>query len=583
MAEYSISSANLSTIERNLQKLVNQLNQVNKEVDMVTGVIRSVDAKVDSVSSSLDHLAAEFRRFVDESARIATLADAKQNVVILEQKVETEFGHYENVRKHTVGILQAADLRVVKKETIANVTEEMMLATPRYWLAPALIALSAWLGDDKDLAERALKEAMKRDDEKTSLLFCLISKRAGRLNGSIAWLERYFAMQDPTKMERRVILVLDAFASGLFGADSNGICSDKIRGWLEELSGRAGFVESQRKQWSKAIQGKKAVLDDDEFPYLAEISPTWPQLRESLAWAATHEDIYDYFQSIFNAPVSNATSLSVKIDELLDHLVKNYDNEELPLRRELRQNYLVIEERGNADSAKQRFKSEETAYEVYEDFSQHLTSIALSPESSGALVATQKLAISLSKDWILDAYEDMTAKSRADVPLEVKIELSDWSGISRDGSNQLELHESLKQYAEQIKHRALLDVKWFKADMVLVIIVATIAAAIGWKVLGPLLIHAVFAPFMAVAAVVLYGFMQKSKAESAKRKIENDSVIFLNKSLDLLDGTLADLVDFRRLWAEKDADYEKVADFIQELRPEQYVSSINGRNVRQVI
>ncbi|MDR2025211.1 MAG: hypothetical protein LBQ71_18675 [Hungatella sp.] len=185
---------------------------------------------------------------------------------------------------------------------------------------------------------------MKRDDEKTSLLFCLISRRAGRLDGSLTWLERYFAMQDPTKMERKVIVVLDAFACGLFGGDSRGICADKIRAWLEELSERVGFVEAQRDQWSKAILGKTVTVSDNEFPYLRQNSPTWENLKKVLAWAKTHNDIYLYFSPIFNMRVENVASVAAKIDDLLDSLVTNYDSEELPIRQQLRKNRLIIEE-----------------------------------------------------------------------------------------------------------------------------------------------------------------------------------------------------------------------------------------------
>lgn len=575
MAEYSISSANLNTIENNLYQLANRLERVTDEIGMVNGLINSVDSKVETVSTALNDLREEFRIFVDDSRRVAALTDAKQNVVILEQKIEKEFGFYESIRRHTVGILQATDINVVKKETITNVTEEMMLSAPRYWLAPALIALSAWLGDDKELAERALKEAMRRDDEKTSLLFCLISKRAGRLDGSIAWLERYFAMQDPTRMERRIIVVLDAFASGLFGADSKGICSDKIRAWLEELSGRSGFVESQREQWTKAISGKKASIENEEFPYLSEFSTTWPKLKDSLEWAKTHDDIYQYFSSIFNASISNVSSISAKIDELLDSLVTNYDNEELPLRKQLRKNNLIIEENGNKDKANIRFEAETTAYETYEDFSQHLTSVALTPESSGALIATQKLAISLSKEWILDAYEDITTKSRAEVPLDIQIEISQWNGSSRDGSNEQELQQSLIGYMDALKEKSLAAIKWFRANIIIAIILGVIIGVIG--------ANTIIVPLLSIAAVAIYSFKEKFKADKRKKATQEQMDEQKNNALQLLNATLAEIVDFRRLWTEKDADYIKVADFLSELKPEQYVSSINAQKIRQII
>ena len=75
------------------------------------------------------------------------------------QELESTFGHYATIRRHTTGILQAADISVVRTSTISLATEQMMLAAPRYWLAPGLVALAAWLADNRTLAERALAES----------------------------------------------------------------------------------------------------------------------------------------------------------------------------------------------------------------------------------------------------------------------------------------------------------------------------------------------------------------------------------------------------------------------------------------
>ncbi|WP_313341503.1 hypothetical protein [Lacrimispora sp.] len=575
MAEYSISAANLNAIEGNLHAMAKNIQILANGVDSVAGKVNTVDNKVNYLSSSLNDLTEEFRLFVDESKRIAILSDAKQNIVMLEQEIEKEYGYYDKVRRHTVGIIQATDISVVRKETIANATEELMISAPRYWLAPALIALSAWLSDNKELAERALKEAMRRDDEKTSLLFCLISRRAGRLDGSLTWLERYFAMQDPTKMERKVIVVLDAFACGLFGGDSRGICADKIKSWLSELSERVGFVEAQKDQWEKAILGKRAAVSDNDFPYLYHNSPTWENLKEVLSWAKTHNEVSLYFSSIFNMRVENVASITAQIDDLLDSLVTNYDSEELPIRQQLRKNHLIIEEQGDADRANARFEAETSSYEQYEDFSQHLTSIALAPQSSNALIATQKLAISLSKDWILNAYEDITVKSRSEVPLDIEIKISDWSGITRDGSNELELQQSLNNYVDMSIDKALSSIKWFKSNVVIAIIAGIIISLLG--------LITVIVPLLAIAAVSIYAFSEKSKADKNKQATRNSMEDFRKKSIEVLNATIAEVVDFRRLYEERDAEYIKVVDFLQELQPEQYIGSIDSQKVRQVI
>lgn len=575
MSNYSISGANLNVIEKNLNLIDNNINVLAKSIEIVSNQVDNVDNKVNSVNSELNNLATEFRNFVNESRRVANLADAKQTVVLLEQELEKKFGNYDIIRNHTVGILQASDLSIVKKETIENATEEMMIATPRYWLAPALIALSAWLSDNKELADKALREAIRRDDEKTSLLFCLISRRAGKLDGSLIWLERYFAMQDPEKMERKIIAVLDAFASGLFGGDANGICSEKIKDWLDELSSKAGFVEKQREQWQSAILARQIKIDDNDFSLLKEYSPTWEKMKDTLEFAETHEEIYKYFSNIFNVKVENTASVSAKVDEILDNLVKNYDIEELPIRGQLRKNRLTIEENGDIDRANRRYDEESKAYEEYENFSQHLTSVALSPESSGALIATQKLAISLSKDWIVDAYEDLTAKNRASVPLDVEIEVANWKGKTRDGENEEELKASLNTHLDKMKEEQLSKLKWPN--------IKVIAAGVIGIIIAILAIATIIVPIVVLAGVGLYIFREKVTIDKAKKDVINNIENLRENSGQVLNGFLAEVVDFRRLYLEKDGDSQKVIDLLKELTPEQYITIQDGKKVRQVL
>ena len=545
-----ISRANLAHIETNLSAIAQRMHQLSSAVSSIDRKVSDVDSKVDNFYSEFVELRDEFDEFVAESKRIAALADAKQSIVILKQEIEENFGYYDEVRRHTVGILNANDIGIVRKETMSNATEELMMKAPRYWLAPALIALSAWIADDRELAEKALKEAIRRDDEKTSLLFCLISRRAGKFNGALTWLDRYFSMQDPSKMERRIIVVLD----GLFGTDANGLCSEKISIWIEELSNKSGFIENQRDQWSKALLDKIAFIDDSGFPLLVKYSPTWPKMKEVLTWANTHEYVYDYFYNIFNAEVKNVTMITEKVDEILDNLVNNYDNEELPKRALLRKNEIIVEENGNVGRANIRYDAEFQAYEEYSDFSEHLTNIALFPESSGALVATQKLAVSLSKDWIIDAYSDLTTKSRSEVPIDIEINIDDWKGTTRDGSIEDELVQSFDAHVGKKRENALSKVKWVGKAVVTGII--GLICAFVLKSFNPIVVVAC----LAVTAYLVYKAKNDytKKIESLNKKFDD----YLEKSLINLRGILAEIVDYRRLYTEKDNNYNKVVSFL---------------------
>jgi hypothetical protein len=341
------------------------------------------------------------------------------------------------------------------------------------------------------------------------------------------------------------------------------------------LSSKAGFVEQQRQQWQNALLAKKASINENEFPILRKHSPTWNKLKEVLEIAETHDEIYNYFSNIFNTKVDNVTSVSAKIDDILDNLVKNYDTEELPIRAQLRKNKLVIEENGEVDRANKRFDLESKGYEKYDDFSQHLTNIALAPEATGALIATQKLAISLSKQWILDAHEDLTAKSRAEVPIEVEVDIDSWHGKTRDGADAEELSNSLNIHIDNLKEEQLSKLKWPNGKTIAAGIIGGIIAILG---IGTILISLIA---IAIAAWVILS--QKKSVEKSRNKVITDFENFRQTSQEILNGFLAEVVDYRRLYSVKDKESEKVVDFLKELSPEQYITIQGNSRVRQVL
>ena len=58
---------------------------------------------------------------------------------------------------------------------------------------------------------------------------------------------------------------------------------------------------------------------------------------------------------------------------------------------------------------------------------------------------------------------------------------------------------------------------------------------------------------------------------------------FRQTSQEILNGFLAEVVDYRRLYSVKDKESEKVVEFLKELSPEQYITIQNNSRVRQVL
>lgn len=558
MSERVISQANLNGIERSISSLGRQMDFVSSMVDTVQNQVATVDKRVEIVYS-------DFCRFVDMYRQKTLLIETRQEIESVSRTVEKEFGHYETIRRHAIGILQASDLEVIKKETIYNVTERLMLDAPGYWLAPALVALAAWIMDNKELADKALKEAMKRDDEKTSLFFSLVNRRADRFDSATLWLDRYFGMQDPYKMERKITVVLDGYANGIYGPDAKGMCANKIKRWIQELSEKDGFIEEQREQWSKALGNMQEDSNGEDYPILVNKSPTWSELSSVLQWARAHKKIGSYFKEIFDSHSNQKGNLKEKTDKILMNLVQNFDAKELPKRLELKRLSLIIEEQGNVDKADKRFDIEAKAYEEYEDFSQHLTSIALASEANGAMKNTQKLAISLSKEWIIDAYEDLTAKKRSKVPNNVVLKIAEWKGSTTDGGNETQLVSEMKDHMKDKMEKKLEDVK-LEGKHWGMLITGICLAGYGLMVMNTILIL-----IGLIGPVYLFFGMRGLEPKREDIRQYYDGII--EDSEKVIKGFCAEVVDFFCEYEEEDAYYEGVRSYLMGISPHHFIEN----------
>ncbi len=578
MAEYSISSANLNAIERNLNNINSSLNTLNSNIGVVDDHVNQVNSNVKVVYDEVGALAREFQNFVQLQVRANTKSNAQQRLIQIRQELEKRFGHYDIVRRTTTGILQADDLGIVKKDTISSATEELMISTPGYWLAPCLVALAAWINDQPELAEKAVREGIKRNDEKTSLFWALICRRADRKSAALKWTQRYLANQDEENLDRKTVIILDAFASGLLGSDSEGVVSKQMGEWLEHLADKPGFIEQQTQQWSEAINLKRKPLESDDYTYLRKYSKTWPALQDVMEGAMLHAEIFRYFTDIFNQE-SSTDSLKVQLDEILTNLVTEFDEEEAPLRKEEKYNQFIVDFDGDEDRARQHMNIEQTAFEEHKDFTQLLTDAAMKPESSHSSASTQKFAIALSKEWVSNAYNDIIASNRMKIPHEIEINVDTFNDKTTDGQNENELISKFQALVDREEENALLQCvlsgfeKFCLYGGAAIGAIGLIMLIVGSGLLGIIAI-------IAGIGMIINHFSKKQKIETNRQNISAQFEQKRKNGIQIIRATLAEVVDFRVEFAEKDRESQKVIDFLEQISPEQYVRKLSDSNRR---
>lgn len=578
MADYAISSADLSGISRSLNTINNNINTLGSNLEVIDSNVGQVNDNVKVVYDEVGALAREFKNFVDLQMRANNKANSQARLIQIRQELEKKYGHYDIVRRTTTGILQADDLAIVRKDTISNATEELMISTPGYWLAPCLVALAAWINDQPDLAEKAVREGIKRNDEKSSLFWALICRRADRKSAALKWTQRYLANQDAENLDRKTIIILDAFASGLLGSDSEGVVSKQMSEWLEHLAEKPGFVEQQTKQWSAAINLKKKPLPNGDYTYLRKYSRTWPVLQDIMEGAYLHAEILDYFTAIFEQEASTDT-LKQQLDEILNSLVSDFDDEELPLRKEEKYNQFVVDFDGDMDRAKKHMTIEQTAFEEHKDFTQLLTDAAMKPESSHASVSTQKFAVALSKDWISDAYNDVTAQNRMKIPHEIEINVDTFNDKTTDGQDEIEIIGRFNKLIDFEKAKALEQAVLSTFEKF------SLYGGIGIATVGLIMMifGQIFLGIIAIIAgvgLIIFHFSKKKSIEANRQNIETQYEEKRKSGVQIVRATIAEIVDFRAAFAEKDAESQKVIDFLEQISPDQYVRKLSDSNRR---
>lgn len=544
-----VISGVLDRIDTRMRGIEAAIPPLAQALTVIGSKVQAIDHQVDSLVAShgetrrfLGSFYDEFHGYLEDYRRRTELQLAETRIVKVRQELEHRFGHHDEVRRRAAGILQATDIAIVRAETVRTTAEELMLGAPRYWLAPGLVALMAWIVDERDIADRALTEALRRDLSKTSLFFTLICRRAGRMEAMSRWLELYLRLLDPRLIDREVVVVLDAVATGTLGRKAQDTLWQASLGWIEALRQVPGQVETQARRWMEVLEAERGRVEPQEFELLRAHTPAWPALAAALVGVRRNPRVVERFRRVVETPTLLPPGVLSAVDGLLDTMVGRFDQEELPLRRQERLLQLILDEDGDRTKAEERMAVEEEVLAEKVSFVARLTDILMYPDQAGASLAAQRYAAAFSRDWILAAHQALVAKDAAGVPQEVPLQLGDWQGASRDGHDGQELAASVRAFHEARKARDLAKIKlpvygWLAP------VVGLACAAVGLAGGGSVLV--------ALSCVAIGGLLLLlGKRRQAKRRAELAAKLDaeLSNALQTLESVLADLASYRRNW-----------------------------------
>lgn len=572
MTRYAIDTVEVSGLEENLYDVADNLGTVAKNMNDVAGYVSLVNNKVDGVTKEVTDLNAKMEQFMKRIEGNTVVANAKQSIMLLNQELDKKYANYGDVRKHVTGIFQSIDIGVIKKDTLSRVSEELMVKTPNYWLSRALFALVSWINNNKELANKALSEAINLDDEKTSLLMFLTCLRIKRIKPALIWFNRYLLMQDPLHMDGKIVNIINSLTSGVYGLDAKKVYLNNVSKWEMELNSKSGIKDEIIKKWDTFFNEKKKEIYISElaFPHLSK-SQEWNLIRDDITNAFLISDLYKYFNDIFNLKEEAIPDYKQQIDSMIDDLVSNYDLAEGDIQNELLKNNIIVEENGDLDRAYERFDKEKTFSKQYKSLYEYLTDMSEYPEKYNIFYSSRKYAISVLKDMIISS---LNKYKRDNNNIDIKIKIADWEGITKNGSNEKELRQSLNMYFDGLFHKEVYSDNYLNLKTIIGLILIVVGMILAYK------IHIV-AFLVSIVGLVICGIDYHNIHNSREVKLKKVRDIKKNAAI-ILGNNIAEIVDYLKIIENSKEEYNNLEILLNNLDYHNYIKTNVDNNYRKI-
>lgn len=541
MGTLAISAANLDTLENNILVLNDNINSVTGEIININGQINNVNEDVSTVKESVRTLEQEIRDFMSEIRGTTVVANAQNDILLKENELNNKYGNYSTIRTSVKGLLDSVNMNIVSRGTLKTESEKVLMVAPHYYLSYALLAISCWFNNDKVGANKALNEALKLNDKKTSLLLSLVHTKLGRVATSYKWMKRYLSSQDSHNLDYDFMILLDAYSENVFDFSINELIQSEIKRYINETGYDDVIVDGEVERFRTFFSTRKSENKKDYY-YLSRFSNNHSNIVEAVENSDAYYDAYFAFDDLLS---SNKYNTNKSIDSIISNLLESYDKEELSLRQNILKDDLIIKYKGDSSIVDREYNSSKIAYEYTNNIYTIFTNILLN--RSSASVSSKRIAVSYLKDIIKKGLDKALPTSNMG---DTVISINDYSGTTTDGSNENELIKDMlavikKPYDAKAKALSFINIKSILS--IAGIIMGIVLAFTSQYFIGLAI------TLISIGVLIYFIFSNLNEKDRLMKEYEEVSI----KYKDTLENTLAELVDvtFTIKRAKKNYDY----------------------------
>lgn len=505
-----------------------------------------VDVKVNDVSTSTAHIQATTDRIYENIERFKTelmhgeeSQIAHENILRIDQIIKEQFSNHVTIRRTVMGVVRDFDINLVRNSTIQELSEELWITSSRYWLSYALIAITAWINNYPEVAKNALAESGRKDAIKTTLFFCLMNLRFGRMEAAKKWFFEYFKTLDPTMLQQETAILLQAFLNGIFGKDKEleQEVIDLIDDWVTIINENEKVSTELLDAYETYIRNLNVSVP---FSYesVLKFCVNSKELERSFKDVSRFEMLLQFVKSLdVDAVQQNDANYKSRIDAILINLISNYDEEELELKKQQEYYRCIVENNGEIAQAEAQFKAMEELENQRYNIGKQMIKWAVYDDDGQTDIQVRKFGFQNTKSWFTGAVNAFDIKMQEAFPSEYRLHIDQWEGVS-NGNDMAEQTESMKVFFENNKFQYVFVNKPNAVAAILLVA----SAGLAFVTLFSLIITAIAAGFL------VFNGLKAWKAYPAR----------VQAAVNHLNNVLNEITEFKRYYQEERAKKDEV-------------------------
>lgn len=437
----------------NAAQAINSLNQTIQTFKSRVDVeVNDVNISTANIQTTTDQIYQNIEKFKSNMIHGEEKQIAHENIMRIDQIIKEQFSNHIAIRRTVMGVVRDFDINLVRNSTVQELSEELWITSSRYWLSYALIAITAWVSDYPDVARNALAESGRKDAVKTTLFFCLMNMRFGRMEAAKQWFYEYFRTLDPTMLQQETAILLHSFLNGVFGRDKE-LEQEVIRlidGWITVINEDEAISGELRHSYETYIANIRTP-GEFEYPSIREFCTNAMQLAASYQEVRKFEILHNFVRALdVEAEPQDSENYKSRIDAILVNLIGNYDAEELELKKQQQYYRLVVENDGSIAQAEAQFQAMEELEDTSFNIGKQMLKWVIYDGDAQTDIQVRKFGFQNTKTWFKQAVESFDAKLLDEFPTQYELRVDTWESIS-SGDDEAEQMASLNQYFENNK------------------------------------------------------------------------------------------------------------------------------------